>query len=72
MNEQELTQNYMKAFDHLLQLISDVDDALDRLQRVEDSLGARQYEQLRKEYIQQLADLISKAPKSITVQAVAH
>lgn len=71
-DEQELTQSYMKAFDHLLQLISDVDDAIDRSQRAEDSLGVRQYEHLKKEYIQQLADLISKAPKSITVQAVAH
>ena len=48
MNEQELTQNYMKAFDHLLRLISDVDDAIDRSQRASDSHGVRQYEHLKK------------------------
>ncbi|GAB4011337.1 hypothetical protein GCM10028808_24550 [Spirosoma migulaei] len=72
MNEQELTQNYMKAFDHLLRLISDADDAIERSQQVSDSLSVRQYEHLKKDYIQQLADLISRAPKTVTVQAVMH
>ncbi|GAB4051665.1 hypothetical protein [Spirosoma litoris] len=72
MNEQELTQNYMKAFEHLLRLMSDVDNAIDRSRQSNDSLGVRQYEHLKKDYVQQLADLISKAPKSVTVQAVMH
>ncbi|QMW03515.1 hypothetical protein [Spirosoma foliorum] len=72
MNEQELTQNYMKAFEHLLRLMSDVDNAIDRSRQSNDSLGVRQYEHLKKDYVQQLADLISKAPKSVTVQAVIH
>lgn len=72
MNEQDLTQNYVKAFDHLVQLINDVDDAIDRSQRLQDSLGVRQYEHLKKDYVHQLAELISRAPKSVTVQAVLH
>ncbi|WP_460969564.1 hypothetical protein [Spirosoma migulaei] len=62
----------MKAFDHLLRLISDADDAIERSQQVSDSLSVRQYEHLKKDYIQQLADLISRAPKTVTVQAVMH
>ena len=72
MNELELNQNYVKAFDHLLQLISDTDEAISRSQRTDDKLGVRQYEYLKKDYVQQLAELISKTPKSITVQAVMH
>lgn len=72
MNEQELIKNYVRAFDHLVTLIHDVDDALDRSKRASDDLGVRQYEHLKKDYVQQLADLIGKAPKAVTVQAVTH
>lgn len=72
MNEQELIQNYVRAFDHLMRLIHDVDDALDRSTRANDGLGVQQYEYLKKNYLQQLADLIGKAPKAVTVQAVTQ
>lgn len=72
MNEQELVQNYVRTFDHLVTLIHDVDDALDRLKHTSDNLGIRQHEHLKKEYVQQLADLIGKAPKAVIVQAVTY
>lgn len=72
MNEQEVTTNYIRAFEHLLTLISDVDNAIDRARQIKDSFGIRQYEHLKKDYVQQLADLISRTPKSVHLQAIAH
>ena len=72
MNEQELTQNYVNAFNHLMVLIRDAEDALDRAQHTNDSLAIRQYGHLKKNYVQQLAELIGRRPKSVMLQAVTH
>jgi hypothetical protein len=71
MNEL-LSQNYVKAFDHLVQLVRDVEAAIERAELDGDRLGAKQYQHLKKEYVQQLAELISRTPQSVDLQAVAH
>lgn len=72
MKEQEIAENYIRAFEHLLSLITDTDSAIDRATQSNDSFGIRQYEHLKKDYVQQLAELISYAPKSVSLQAVSH
>ena len=72
MNEQERAAAYINAFEQLLSLIDDADNAIDRADRNQDKLGVKQYDHLKKDYVQQLADLISRAPDSVKVQAVAQ
>ena len=72
MKEQEIAENYIRAFEYLLSLITDTDSAIDRAIQLNDSLGIRQYKHLKKDYVQQLAELIGCAPKSVSLQAVSH
>ena len=69
MSEQERATNYIHAFDQLITLISETDNAIDRADYNHDKLGTKQYTHLKKGYIQQLADLISQAPHSVRVKA---
>ena len=71
MNE-ELTTNYIRAFTQLVDLVRDTDTAIQRAQQDHDQLGVRQYQHLKRDYVHQLAELISQAPQSIQVQAVPH
>lgn len=72
MNEQERAAAYINAFEQLLSLFDDADNAIDQADRNQDKLGVKQYDHLKKDYVQQLADLISRAPDSVKVQAVAQ
>ena len=69
MSEQERATNYIQAFDQLITLISEIDNAIDRAGYNRDKLGVKQYTHLKKGYVQQLADLISRAPHSVRVRA---
>ncbi|RYF73095.1 MAG: hypothetical protein EOO39_11005 [Cytophagaceae bacterium] len=71
MNDSERIANYIKAFEQLTVLIADVDQAIQRAIEDQDRLGLKQYKHLKTAYIQQLAELISRAPQSVRVQATA-
>lgn len=58
MND-ELTINYIRAFRQLVDLVRDTDTAIQRAQQDHDQSGIRQYQRLKKDYVSQLAELIS-------------
>ncbi len=72
MNDNEMTTNYIRAFEQLTGLIADVDLAISRAADDQDRLGMKQYKHLKTAYVQQLAELISRAPQSVNVRAIAH
>ncbi len=72
MKEDDLAQNYIAAMNHLLQLIDGTNQAIVRSKRDDDSLSVRQYQHLRADYLNQLADLMNRSPDAIRLELIAH
>ena len=72
MNDETLATNYIRAFEHLVGLLTDAEAAILLADADQDQLGLKQYRHLKQDYVHQLADLISRAPHSVRLQAVPH
>ena len=65
-------QLFLKALSDQLASIAVVNKAIAQEKKSGTDLGVRQYEHLRKEYLQQLAELMEQMPDSMTLDVVEH
>jgi hypothetical protein len=56
----EKNENLIEAITHLVRLIADVNTDIEIAQQRKDNLGLRQYQHLKKDYTNQLNDLLRR------------
>ncbi len=72
MNADEYRENYLKALNTLLSLIEGANRSISMAEKYNSSLEIRQYQHLRKDYLQQLTEMMEKMPDSMKLEVIEH
>lgn len=72
MNDQEAKAHFLQAISEQLESIAVVNRQILRHRQASSDLELRQYQHLRKEYLEQLAELMERLPDSMRLDVVEH
>lgn len=72
MNTSEYRENYLKALNRLLSLIEGTNRSISIAEKYNSPLEVKQYRHLRKDYLQQLAEMMEQMPDSMKLEVIEH
>lgn len=72
MTANEHRENYLKALNTLLSLIEGANRSISVAEKYNSSLEIKQYRHLRKDYLQQLSDMMERMPDSMKLEVIEH